>query len=135
DGLSAVGELEARLDRRKHGRVLLHGQDRHGMRGLVGEGTLLLNEADRIGEGAAAGNDDRAPPAFRKLGQPVRKMGRSDEAAAQLHDREGKRAVTAQRSPPSRGRRRSISMPTLATGTTSSFSIMTPASRTRETPW
>ena len=44
------------------------------MGGLVGEGSLSLGHAHRIGEGPAAGDEDRAPPACREMGEPGGKM-------------------------------------------------------------
>ncbi len=85
DRRPARGRPQPRLKGGQHQGELLHGQDRHVMGGLVGKGPLPLGDAHRIGEGAAAGDEDRASPATREMGEPGRnRWGDLMQAAAQL---------------------------------------------------
>ena len=53
-----------------HVAELVHGQDRHGVRGGVGEADALLRVAHLVGEGPAAGHDHQRQAGPRQRGDP-----------------------------------------------------------------
>ena len=65
---------------------LLHGEDRHGVGGLVGKAHALLRIAHLVGERPAARHDDERQAGRRQHLDPDRHFGHAGRAAAKLDD-------------------------------------------------